>query len=156
MPLQIIGQSPLPLERFASMRTRASACVRACVRRAQGSADSGTLRASCIRVYIYIYPVGASRGGAPPKKPLSLGLVYTSLLRLSFPPSSPLLSSFLFFWRRKRSSKSSLVSSPVSSRSRMYGSSNEQWNEYWKDGGGAINNDSRDENGDSRRIRWKG
>lgn len=31
----------------------------------------------------------------------------------------------------------------------MYGSSNEQWNEYWKDGGGAINNDSRDENGDS-------
>lgn len=125
------------------------ACVRACV--AQGSADSGTLRASCIRIYIYIPLVQV----APPKKPLSLGLVYTSLLRLSFPPSSPLPSSFLFFWRRKRSSKSSLVSSPVSSRSRMYGSSNEQWNEYWKDGGGAINNDSRDENGDSHRIRWK-
>lgn len=87
MPLQIIGQSPLPLERLASMRTRASACVRACVRRAQGSADSGTLRASCMYIYI------ASRGSAPPKKPLSLGLVYTSLLRLSF----PLLSS-----RKKR------------------------------------------------------
>lgn len=66
MPLQIIGQSPLPLERFASMRTRASACVRACVRRAQGSADSGTLRASCIRIYIYIPLVQV--GVAHPRK----------------------------------------------------------------------------------------
>lgn len=68
MPLQIIGQSPLPLERFASMRTRASACVRACVRRAQGSADSGTLRASCIRIYIYIYIPLVQVGVAHPRK----------------------------------------------------------------------------------------
>lgn len=156
MPLQIIGQSPLPLERFASMRTRASACVRACVRRAQGSADSGTLRASCIRIYIYIPLVQV--GVAHPRKApfFGIGVHVVTTIVLSSLLSSPLLSPFLFFWRRKRSSKSSLVSSPVSSRSRMYGSSNEQWNEYWKDGGGAINNDSRDENGDSRRIRWKG
>lgn len=157
MPLQIIGQSPLPLERFASMRTRASACVRACVRRAQGSADSGTLRASCIRIYIYISRWCKSGWRTPEKAPFfGIGVHVVTTIVLSFLLSSPLLSPFLFFWRRKRSSKSSLVSSPVSSRSRMYGSSNEQWNEYWKDGGGAINNDSRDENGDSRRIRWKG
>lgn len=96
MPLQIIGQSPLPLERFASMRTRASACVRACVRRAQGSADSGTLRASCIRIYIYISRWCKSGWRTPEKAPFfGIGVHVVTTIVLSSLLSSPLLFSLL-------------------------------------------------------------
>lgn len=64
MPLQIIGQSP------------SKARVRACVR-ARGSADSYALR-----VY-----------SCTPEKASLFGLVYTSLLRLSFPLLSVLAVS---------------------------------------------------------------
>lgn len=77
------------------MRTRASACVRACVRRAQGSADSGTLRASCIRIYIYIPLVQV--GVAHPRKApfFGIGVHVVTTIVLSSLLSSPLPFSLL-------------------------------------------------------------
>lgn len=101
--------------------------------------------------YIYIYPVGASRGGAPPKKPLSLGLVYTSLLRLSFPPSPPLPSSPLFSSFGEERGRRNRLSYPLRFPADLGCTEARTSNgtSIGRDGGGAINNDSRDENGDS-------
>lgn len=78
------------------MRTRASACVRACVRRAQGSADSGTLRASCIRIYIYISRWCKSGWRTPEKAPFfGIGVHVVTTIVLSSLLSSLLLFSLL-------------------------------------------------------------
>lgn len=103
MPLQIIGQSPLPLERLASMRTRASACVRACVAR-KGRLTVGRY---ALRVCIYILQVGVAH---PRKSPF----LWDWCTRRYY--DCPFLSSLFEKRGWPLVEISSLVSSPISRR----------------------------------------
>lgn len=89
--------------RKARVHENARLCVCACVRRAQGSADSGTLRASCM--YIYILQVGVAH---PRKSPF----LWDWCTRRYY--DCPFLSSLLEKRGWPLVEISSLVSSPIS------------------------------------------